>query len=133
MASSFQLRIVTPTRQLLDQPVREVSAPGSLGEFGVLPDHTTFLSSLEAGPLVFHADGGSRKVAVRGGFAEVSNNVMTVLADDAVFADDINAAAARQELQEAEAQLEGLSPNDEAFAAADAKRIWARAKVDAAR
>ena len=132
MATAFQLRIVTPSRLLLDEEVREVTAPGTVGEFGVLPDHITFLTSLEIGPLSFRTERGARHLAVRGGFAEVANNVMTVLADDAAFAEDIDPARARADLQTAEAQLKDLSPLDDAFIAADANRRWAHARLDAA-
>jgi len=133
MASSFQLRIVTPTRQLLDEQVREVTGPGTLGEFGVLPDHINFLTSIEAGTLVFRTDAGAKKVAVRGGFAEVADNVMTVLADDAMFTQDIDTAKARADLQAAESQLEQLAPTDEPYTAAESNRRWAQARLEAAR
>jgi len=132
MSTAFQLRIVTPSRLLLDEEVREVTAPGTVGEFGVLPDHITFLTSLEIGSLSFRTDRAVRRLAVRGGFAEVANNVMTVLADDAAFADDIDPARARADLQSAETQLKDLSPLDDTFIAADANRRWAQARIDVA-
>jgi F-type H+-transporting ATPase subunit epsilon len=132
MRDVFELRVVTPRRLLLEEEVREVTAPGTVGEFGVLPDHITFLTSLEIGTMSFRTDRGVQRVAVRGGFAEVADNVMTVLADDALFAEDVDTAAARADLQEADAKLHGLSPLDEAFAAADAGRRWALTRIDAA-
>ncbi len=132
MASAFQLRIVTPQQQLLDEQVREVTAPGTVGEFGVLPDHITFLTSLEIGSIRFRTAEGLRTLAVRGGFAEVADNVMTVLADDAVFAEDIDATAVRRELEGAQAQLLQLSPLAEGYAAADNARRWALARINAA-
>ena len=131
MASAFQLRIVTPRAQLLDEPVGEVTAPGALGEFGVLPDHIQFLTALEIGVVSFKTGSGVRKVAVRGGFAEVADNVMTVLAEDAEFAESIDAAAARSDLQAAESQLSGLSPLDDGYGAADTNRRWALARLAA--
>lgn len=131
MATAFQLRIVTPKQQLLDEQVREVTAPGTIGEFGVLPDHITFLTSLEIGSLSFRTERGARTLAVRGGFAEVANNVMTVLADDAVFAEDIDAAAARRELEAAEELLQGMSPIEDGYAAIDATRRWALTRIAA--
>jgi len=131
MTHSFQLRVVTPKEQLLDEQVREVTAPGTVGEFGVLPDHITFLTSLESGPIRYRTDQGVRTLAVRGGFAEVANNVMTVLADDAAFAEGIDAAAARRDLETAEAELQRLSPLDEGYAAAEASRVWAVARITA--
>jgi len=130
MRDRFQLRIVTPRQAVLDEEVREVTAPGSLGEFGVLPDHITFLTSLEMGALRYRTDGEPQRLAIRGGFAEVADNVMTVLADDAVFPEDIDQQAARADLTAAEAQLRDLSPLDPAFPAADANRRWAQARLD---
>ena len=132
MPDAFGLRVVTPRRLLLDEQVREVTAPGSVGEFGVLPDHITFLTSLEIGTLSYRDAGGTHRCAVRGGFAEVLNNVMTVLADDAAFAEDIDVAAARNDLQEADAKLRGLSPLDDTYASLDANRRWAQARIETA-
>ena len=132
MRDSFDLRVVTPQRALLEEQVREVTAPGTVGEFGVLPDHITFLTSLEVGTLSYRTDRGTYRIAIRGGFAEVADNVMTVLADDAVFAEDIDADAARTELSAAEAQLRDLSPLEESFPALDGQRRWAQARIEAA-
>jgi F-type H+-transporting ATPase subunit epsilon len=132
MASEFQLRVVTPRRQVVDQPVTEVTAPGTLGEFGVLPDHANFLSSLEAGRLVFKDARGAHALAIREGFAEVSNNVMTVLSEAAEAASEIDPTAARADLAAAESELTQLAPIDAAFAAADSKRRWAQARLEVA-
>lgn len=132
MADTLQLRIVTPTRLLFDERVREVTAPGTLGEFGVLPNHVTFLTSLEIGTLRYRTDGEPQRLAIRGGFAEVADNVMTVLAEDAAFPQDINPDAARADLAAADAQLRELSPLDPGFAAADASRRWAQTRIEVA-
>jgi F-type H+-transporting ATPase subunit epsilon len=129
MATAFQLRIVTPTRLLLDEQVREVTGPGTLGEFGVLPDHITFLTSLEVGTMSYRTDRDVRRLAVRGGFAEVLDNVMTVLAADAVFPEDIDTLRVRGELEAADADLLELSPLKDAYAAADNRRRWALARL----
>jgi len=131
MRDAFELRVVTPRRLLLEDEVREVTAPGTVGEFGVLPDHITFLTSLEIGSMSYRdLRGGTHRLAVRGGFAEVANNVMTVLADDAAFAEDIDVASARSDLQDADARLRGLSPLDETYASTDADRRWAQARIE---
>ena len=132
MATAFQLRIVTPNRLLLDEQVREVTGPGTLGEFGVLPDHITFLTSLEIGTMSYRTDRDLRRLAVRGGFAEVIDNVMTVLADDAALPEDIDTVRVRNDLQVADTQLKDLSPLDDAYAAADASRRWAQARLELA-
>ena len=72
MATEFQLRLVTPRRAVIDQPVREVTAPGTVGEFGILPDHANFLSSLEPGRLTFRDAGGAQvRVAGRDGLGSL--------------------------------------------------------------
>ncbi len=133
MASSFQLRIVTPRAQLLDEQVSQVTAPGSRGEFGVLPNHAALLTSLEPGVLVYQSGKVTEKVAVRGGFAEVLDNVMTVLADEAIPGREIDQAAARVDLQAAEETLGEKVLAEEARLSADEARRWATARIDASR
>ena len=116
MADEFQLRIVTPRAGLVDEPVLEVTAPGSLGEIGILPDHAALLTSLEVGRLTYRSRRGSGVIAVRGGFAEVSANTMTVLADAAEAAENIDTAKAEVDLRLAESKLEDVSPLDDSFA-----------------
>ena len=132
MSDELQLRLVTPRQAVVDQPVFEVTAPGTVGEFGVLPDHANFLSSLESGRLSFRDARGVKCYAVREGFAEVSDNVMTVLTEAAETAAEIDPARARADLQAAEAELEKLSPMDPEHDAAEAKRRWAQARLDVA-
>ena len=67
MAATFRLRIVTPERHLLDEDVEEVTAPGAAGEFGILPDHITFLTVLAPGRLVYKSGGRRHVLAVFGG------------------------------------------------------------------
>ena len=69
MATSFRLRIVTPARQLLDEDVEEVTAPGAAGEFGVLPDHIAFLTVLAPGRLIYKSGGKRHVLAIFGGYA----------------------------------------------------------------
>jgi F-type H+-transporting ATPase subunit epsilon len=116
MASSFRLRIVTPERLLIDEDVEEVTAPGAAGEFGVLPDHITFLTVLAPGRLVYKSGGRRHLLAIFGGYAEVADNVMTVLADGAELVAEIDASRAEQALRDAEAKLAGLDPTEPDFA-----------------
>ena len=81
MADRFHLRVYTPERELVDVDVREVTAPGAYGEIGVLPDHAALVTALEAGVLSYRQDGAVVRLTIGGGFAEVRDNVMTVLAD----------------------------------------------------
>jgi F-type H+-transporting ATPase subunit epsilon len=132
MADMLRLRVVTAERLLLDEEVDEVSAPGTVGEFGVLPNHITFLSSLQPGRLSYKRGGQTRLLAVGGGFAEVADNIMTVLADSAEFADEINVERARTALHAAEENLKTLSVTDPAFAEAETARRRAQARIEVA-
>lgn len=93
----MRLRIVTPTRILVDAEVTEVTAPGTAGEMGVLPQHVTFLGQMDTGVVVYEEAGKRSKVIVRGGYVEVVDDVVTILADDAELAAETDAAAARAE------------------------------------
>ena len=107
-ATSFRLRIVSPERLLLDEEVEEVIAPGAAGEFGVLPDHITFLTVLAPGRLIYRTGNQRHVIAIFGGYAEVVDNVMTVLADGAELAPQIDLEAAKQAQQQAEGALAAI-------------------------
>jgi F-type H+-transporting ATPase subunit epsilon len=131
MADKIRLRLVTPSRLLLDEEVDEVTAPGVLGEFGVLPNHIAFLTLLAPGELSYKQGAQRTRLAIGGGYAEVLNNVMTVLADAAEFADEIDIDRARQAKEQAERKLSALNPEDRDFAIAEAavKRALVRLQV----
>ena len=101
----MRLRIVTPTRILVDAEVTEVTAPGTAGEMGVLPQHVTFLGQMDTGVVAYEEGGKRAKVVVRGGYVEVVNDVVTILADDAEFAAETDAAAARAEVERLNEEL----------------------------
>ena len=96
-------------------------------------DHAAFLSSLEVGCLTYKASAVEHKVAIRDGFAEVSDNVMTVLSEAAARPEDVDAEAARADLAQAQAKLEDLSVFDPTFADAEADRRWAEARLSLAK
>jgi F-type H+-transporting ATPase subunit epsilon len=91
----MHLRLVTPERLLIDTDVEEVYAPGILGEFGVLPLHITFLTALTVGAVRYRASGREHHVAISGGFAEVVDDTVTILADTAELADEIDVERAK--------------------------------------
>jgi len=80
----LQLNIVTPEKPVASEEVEEVTVPGINGEFGVLPQHTTFLTRLGEGPLTYRTGGKETTLRVSGGFCEVCEDRVTVLADQAV-------------------------------------------------
>src|SRR6185295_6750224 len=100
------------------EEVEEVVAPGAAGEFGVLPDHITFLTALAPGRLVYRSGTQRNVVAIFGGYAEVVDNVMTVLADGAEPARQIDLEAARRGQQETEQALAALDVDAPEFATA---------------
>jgi len=128
---ALHLKIVTPSRVLIDAEVSELAAPGMVGEFGVLPQHVTFLGGLDVGVLTYVEDGTKRKVVVFGGYAEVEDDVVTILADAAELADEIDAEEARASLVSAEQALDrGADSPEDVDALLGAVRR-AQARVDA--
>jgi F-type H+-transporting ATPase subunit epsilon len=131
MADKIKLRVVTPTRLMLDEEVDEVTAAGALGEFGVLPNHISFLSTLEAGEMSYKQGVNRRILAVSGGYAEVLDNVMTVLAPAAEFGPEIDTARAQRAKERAEKQMAEFNREEKEFAQAEAalKRALVRLQV----
>jgi F-type H+-transporting ATPase subunit epsilon len=115
MASTIRLELVTPERLLLSEEVDEVVAPGYEGEFGVLPGHTQFLAILNIGMLWYRKEGAVKKIALGGGFAEVTHDRVVVLADTAERTDEIDVARAQRARDRAEDRLKELSMDDETY------------------
>lgn len=132
MADKIRLRVVTPSRLLLDDVVDEVTAPGALGEFGVLPNHIAFLTLLVPGELSYKEGAARHYLAVSGGYAEVLDDVMTVLAPAAEFAGEIDTDRARQARETAEKRMGELNYEDKEFDSAEAALRWANARLQVA-
>jgi F-type H+-transporting ATPase subunit epsilon len=130
---ALRLSIVTPTRPLVDIDVDSVVAPGSEGEFGVLPGHAAFLIGLQPGVVSYTVGGRTRRVAVAGGFAEVTQERVTLLVGTAEDAEQIDAAEAERTCAAATQKLSELgfaAPPDE-VEKARLELARARARVDA--
>ena len=132
MADKIRLRVVTPSRLLLDDVVDEVTAPGALGEFGVLPNHIAFLTLLVPGEMSYKEGTARYYLAISGGYAEVLDNVMTVLAPAAEFAGEINTDRARQAKESAEKRIAELNYEDKEFNSAATALEWANARLQVA-
>ncbi len=115
MADKLKLEMVTPYKRVLSEEVDEVTAPGTVGEFGVLPDHTSLLTTLKVGELTYNKDGETFHVAVNWGYVEVEDNVMTVLVETAEPADQIDLERAKAALGRAEEALKKLTSEDKEF------------------
>jgi F-type H+-transporting ATPase subunit epsilon len=101
----LRLRVVTPTRTVVDADVDEVTLPGALGALGILPGHAPLLASLRIGELSYRAANRERWLALQWGFAEVAGDEVTVLADVAEQPSEIDLEAARSDKAQAEAAL----------------------------
>jgi F-type H+-transporting ATPase subunit epsilon len=132
MAEKLKLDLVTPYRHVLSQEVDEVTAPGTLGEFGVLPGHTPLLTTLKIGELTYKQGADVRHVAVNWGYVEVENDVVTVLVETAEPADQIDLERARAALGRAQEALKQLSPDDKEFKIKDAALERAMIRVQVA-
>jgi F-type H+-transporting ATPase subunit epsilon len=106
MAHTILLEVVTPEHLLLSQQVEEVIAPGIEGEFGVLPGHTHFLTILKIGELRYRIAEQMHYMSVLWGFAEVTPTKVTILAEVAEKAEDIDVSRAQAGVEEAERRLE---------------------------
>jgi len=117
MAETLTLEIITPSRAMLNETVDSVSVPGESGELGILPGHTPLISILKTGVLTYTKGGTTERLLVSGGFVEVGDDRVAVLADVAERADEIDAAAARQSREQAArvlSQLTGEASDHEA-------------------
>lgn len=104
----MQVTIVTPEGEVFRDRALEVTLPGSEGEFGVLPGHVRFLSSLDVGEVRIRTPERTLYAAISGGFAEVSGDEVVVLADTCELADRIDVARAERARQRAERELAAL-------------------------
>ncbi|MBM4260605.1 MAG: F0F1 ATP synthase subunit epsilon [Deltaproteobacteria bacterium] len=132
MADKIRLRVVTPSRMLLDEEVDEVTGPGELGEFGVLPNHIAFLTNLVPGEMTYLQGGTRHVLSVSGGYAEVLDNVMTVLSPAAEFATEIDTARAQRAKERAEKRMGEVSWEDAEFAGLEEAQRRANARLQVA-
>lgn len=128
---ALSLEIVTPEQRVLTVEADEVRLPGAEGGFGVRPGHTPLVAALAAGELIYLTGGAEHRYAVGEGFAEVSNDHVRVLVEEALRADEIDAGRATSELKELQSQLSAMRPEDPSYAGyrARVERAAARAFV----
>ena len=99
MADTFELELVSPESLLLSEPVEMVVVPGEEGDFGVLAGHTPVISNIRPGTLaIFEGGSVTNRVFLAGGFAEVTKERCTILAEGAMPVDDIDRSAVEQEI-----------------------------------
>ena len=103
--AQIHLEVVTPTGPVISDEVDIVTAPGHGGEFGILANHSPFLSTIKTGTLSFKKGKETKYLMVSGGFSEVSNNKVTFLVESAEFGHDIDVDRAMLAKERAEKRL----------------------------
>jgi len=132
MADKLTLQLVTPYKKVLSQEVDEVTAPGTLGELGVLPGHTPLLTTLNIGELSYKQGHEVFHVAVNWGYLEVEEDQVNVLVETAEKADEIDLERAKAALGRAETALKGLSPEDKQYKVMEAALERAMIRIQVA-
>jgi F-type H+-transporting ATPase subunit epsilon len=122
MAGKLNFALVSPERELFHGDVDQVVVPGVEGEFGVLADHAPVMSVIKPGALRILNDGAERRVFVNGGFADVTPEGLTVLAEEAVDLSEIDTAKVEQDLKNAQDDLRD--------ATTDSRRETARRAIE---
>lgn len=122
MADKLHFHLVSPERELMSQEVDEVDIPGTEGWIGVLPRHAPVMTALAPGMVRIKAGSEERRIFVRGGFAEISPAGLTVLAEQATPAEELNADKIAQAVKDAE--------EDVADAENDKKKLAAQQALD---
>ena len=129
MAEKLKLEIVTPTGLVASEEVDEVTAVGSEGEFGVVPGHAPFVTTLKVGMLTSKGDGQMVRYFVNWGYAEVGPDGVTILADSSEKSEEIDVERARSAMQRAEERLRKADDVDFVRAEASLERAITRIGV----
>lgn len=117
MADGIQIEIVSPERLVLSERAESVTVPGTDGYFTVMGDHAPLMTTLKPGFVTVNGSGGSRTYYVQGGFADVSPEGLTILAEQASTYADFDRAVIERRLTEAQTQLaDAATPEDKSFA-----------------
>ena len=119
--AQLELEVVTPERKVLAVAVDSVTVPGLGGELGILPGHTALISQLQTGVLAYSSAGKASQLHVSGGFVEVKDDKVSVLAEVAERPEEIDAARARLAREHIEKELSAWSGTEEDFETARAK------------
>jgi F-type H+-transporting ATPase subunit epsilon len=129
MAETIQLEIVTPERLVVNDTAEYIEIPGRSGYLGVLPGHTPLITELAVGEISYRNGSQTKRLAVAWGFAEVLQNKVTILAETAEKADEIDTARAEAAKKKAEAELQKAGPEGNKDAQAALQRATTRLDV----
>jgi F-type H+-transporting ATPase subunit epsilon len=129
MENKVKLEVVTPYGLILSEDVDEVTAAGSEGEFGVLPGHAPFITTLKVGMLSYKKGNEVRYIFVNSGYAEVGPDKVVVLADSAEKSEDIDVERAKAAMNRAEERLKKMEEIDFARAESAVERASVRVQI----
>jgi F-type H+-transporting ATPase subunit epsilon len=129
MENKLRLEIVTPYGLILGEDVDEISTSGSEGDFGVLPGHVNFITTLKVGMLTYRKGSETKYVFINSGYAEVGPDKVTILADSAELSDDINVERAKASMKRAEERLRQQEKIDVARATSALERATIRVQL----
>ena len=130
MSQKLKLSVVTPQKQLISEEVDQLNAPGSEGDFGILYDHAPFLTNLRSGQLSYENDGESTTLVIGGGYLEVTDNRVTILAETGEFLHEIDRERAERARSKAEEKLSNPDLSEEEFSEAEIKLFRAIARLE---
>ena len=130
MSQKLRLSVVTPEKQLVSEEVDQVNAPGSEGDFGVLYDHAPILTNLRSGQLSYENDGESTALVISGGYLEVTDNRVTILAETGEFLHEIDRERAERARSQAEDKLSNPDLSEEEFSETQKKLFRAIARLE---
>jgi F-type H+-transporting ATPase subunit epsilon len=129
MAETIQLEIVTPERLVVNDTADYIEIPGKSGYLGVLPGHAPLITELAVGEISYRQASKTVRLAVAWGFAEVLQNKVTILAETAEKAEEIDTARAEAAKKKAEAELQKAGPEGNKDAQAALQRATTRLDV----
>lgn len=127
--SKLKLEIVTPYGLILSEDVDEVTCTGSEGDFGVLPGHVPFFTTLKVGMITYKKGNATKYVFVNWGYAEVSSERVMILADSAEKSEDIDVERAKAAMKRAEERLKKIEEFDFARSTASLERAVMRSQI----
>ncbi len=109
MADKLQFSLVSPERELFSGAVDQVDVPGTEGDLGILPNHSPLMAAIRTGTVTVTDSGSVTQYFIAGGFADVTPDGLTILAERALPLADLDREALRSEISDAEAALSGLT------------------------
>jgi F-type H+-transporting ATPase subunit epsilon len=130
MAEYLQLSLVTPEKQMVNEEVDQVNVPGIEGDLGILYDHAPIVTNLRPGPLSYEKGDTTTQLIVSGGYLEVTDNRVIILAETAEFLQEVDRERAKKAKVKAEATLLETGLSDEVFKEAQDDLFRAVARLE---